>query len=279
MARSEFDLTDVTMAHVSLGSVPAEAHTAALELAHSLRDVGVSTVDVGTLNDPAQFNLAHSLALTARGISIMAHSTMNRVEITHVFEALKACGRPRLGLRIPTAPEVVRGIRRITYTELIQLAESYIVSSARLGLEVDAVIEQAATTEPVFIARLARIAVDAGALGITLVESGGLTQEAFASLTRQVVRAVPGTRVGVRCANYGGMGASLAYAALEQGAAEVGTVVTEWSDHLPCPSLERLAALGLLQGSSLQMARLASMAQGLLLPAARARTEAAASDM
>lgn len=236
---------DTTIAHATRNAPSEEAVlTQTLGLARRLQAAGVQTLEVGSVANAVQFDLAHSLGHHLPELTIMLTATLDRRQITDAAEALKTCRTPRVGLMIPTALEAVHESRWRSYSALTNVVEDQVQYCSRLGLLPDLMLVDAATTDPVFLARIASRAAAAGARAVTLLEPGALTADAFASLVRRIVRAVPELPVGVRCGNRMGMAADMAVLALEQGALEVGTVVAEQQSSVLAVPVQDLAARG-----------------------------------
>lgn len=244
MAGQRFSLVDVTFAAVP-GVGCGERLTQGHRLAEALYHAGVETVEVGNIIEPDRFELAHSLGYRVRNLSVLAQVPMRRPELIRAREALKTGAHPRIHLIVPTAQEALPAMELESYTELLARVESYIALGNRLGLTVDLLLEDAATTDPIFLGRLARWAVERGAAGVTLVEPGQMTCDLFTGLARRVARAISGKRVGVRCHDVRGDAVETSLQAIEAGATEVSVTGMAWTPSLPGPGLDQLSTRGL----------------------------------
>lgn len=244
MVEQRFSLVDVTFTAVP--GVGGEEHLAqGHRVAEALYRAGVQTVDVGSVIEPDRFELAHRLGYLVPDLAVLARVPMKRPELIRAREALKTNAHPRIHLIVPTAEEALPTMELESYTELLARVESYIALGNRLGLSVDLLLKDAVTTDPIFLGRMARWAVERGAAGITLVEPGEMTCDLFTNLVRRVARAVSGKRVGVRCHDVRGDAVETSVQALEAGATEVSVTAMAWTAALPGPGLDQLSSRGL----------------------------------
>lgn len=247
MTERHISIVDTTLAELSLQAHESPPVEILVSYATALCDLGIGAIDVGFVTETPRFALVHKLAAAVPKMPIIAHSTLNRAEITCAAEAVKPCRQPRLILDLVSNPDLAVQGRVQSYTDWLMLVESYIQFGSRLGLAVDIAVHDASVVDPAFLARFVEMAASVGAKGITLIFSGDESTEQFCTKVKRVVRTVPTVPVGVRCSNSADTGATVALAAVEQGATEVGAVVTPWRLKLPVPSLHALTMVGLVR--------------------------------
>lgn len=248
MAASELRIVDVTLAHLPWEK-REDRFERAVEITQLLQGLGVSCIETGSITEPWRFDLTYRLGQAVKDLGIMPYCPLDRRMVTCAAEALKTCSQPRLGLILPTSRESTLGSRWHSYSALLAVAEDMIVYATRLGLPVNVVLSEASATDPLFVARTARLAVEAGAACVTVVDPGRQTAGEFSSLIRRVVNTVPGVPVGVRCGNKMGAATAFTAEAVALGVREIGVVAGEWGADLVCPSLPALVSANIVDAA------------------------------
>ena len=200
------------------------------EIAEQLERLGVDVIEAGfPASSPGDFEGVREVARTVTGPTVAALARTRKEDIDAAVEAVAGAGRSRLHVFIATSAlhmERKLGLEPAEVLEQVRWSVAY--AAGRAG-EVQFSAEDATRSDPVFLARVCRTAIAAGATTVNLPDTVGYSLPAeHGEFLRQVRLRCPelaGVTVSVHCHDDLGLAVANTLAGVEAGATQVECTV------------------------------------------------------
>jgi 2-isopropylmalate synthase len=197
-----------------------------LQVAIALRDLGVDIIELGfPAASPGDFEAVSTVAGQIDGPTLCALARANREDIGRAYEALRPASRRRLHVFLATSPLHREFKLKMSREEVVRRAAEAIHHARERFDDVQFSAEDAARTEPEFLAEVMERAIEAGATTLNIPDTVGYTiPQQFSSLIgylRQHVRGIERVVLSVHCHNDLGLAVANSLAAVTQGARQV----------------------------------------------------------
>ncbi len=216
-----------------------------VEIARELERLGVDVVEAGFPGaSPGDFDGVRAVAATLERPVVAAFARTRQVDLEAAAEALAGARRSRMHVCIGTSPVHMESKLGLEPEEVLEQARDAVAFAASRVDEVEFTCEDASRSEPVFLARVCRAAIEAGATVINLPDTVGYTLPGpYASLLAQVRRRCPELRrvtLSVHCHDDLGLAVANSLAGIEAGAGQVECTVNGIGERAGNASLEEI---------------------------------------
>jgi 2-isopropylmalate synthase len=197
-----------------------------LQVALALRDLGVDVIELGfPVASQGDFEAVATVAERVEGPTLCALARANREDIDRTWEALRAAKRRRLHVFLATSPLHREFKLKMNQEEVVRRAVESVRYARERFEEVQFSAEDAARTEPEFLAEVAERVIEAGATTINIPDTVGYTVPSqFSSLIaylRRHVRGIERVVLSVHCHNDLGLAVANSLSAVAEGARQV----------------------------------------------------------
>jgi 2-isopropylmalate synthase len=197
-----------------------------LEVARALRDLGVDVIEAGfPIASPGDFEAVQAVARTVHGPIICGLARCNADDIDRAWEALRDAPRPRIHVFLATSSIHREFKLRMAKEEIVRRAVEGVKRARDYLEDVEFSPEDAARTEPDFLAEVVERAVEAGATTLNIPDTVGYAVPSqYAAAIRhlkQHVRGIDKVVLSVHCHNDLGLAVANSLAALQEGARQV----------------------------------------------------------
>jgi len=215
------------------------------EIAEQLERLGVDVVEAGFPGaSPGDFEGVREVAL-ALGTPTVAALARTRVEdIDAAGEALAGARRSRIHVFIATSPVHMERKLGLEPAEVVRQARSAVEHARTLADEVEFSCEDATRSDPAFVARVCRVAVEAGATVVNLPDTVGYAlPHQYAGFLAEVRRRCPelrGVTLSAHCHDDLGLAVANSLAAVLVGATQVECTVNGIGERAGNASLEEI---------------------------------------
>ena len=215
------------------------------EIAEQLERLGVDVIEAGfPASSPGDFEGVREVARTVTGPTVAALARTRKEDIDAAVEAVAGAGRSRLHVFIATSAlhmERKLGLEPAEVLEQVRWSVAY--AAGRAG-EVQFSAEDATRSDPVFLARVCRTAIAAGATTVNLPDTVGYSLPAeHGEFLRQVRLRCPelaGVTVSVHCHDDLGLAVANTLAGVEAGATQVECTVNGIGERAGNAALEEI---------------------------------------
>lgn len=216
-----------------------------VEIARELERLGVDVVEAGFPGaSPGDFDGVRAVAATLERPVVAAFARTRQVDLEAAAEALAGARRSRMHVCIGTSPVHMESKLGLEPEEVLEQARDAVAFAASRVDEVEFTCEDASRSDPVFLARVCRAAIKAGATVINLPDTVGYTLPGpYASLLAQVRRRCPELRrvtLSVHCHDDLGLAVANSLAGVEAGAGQVECTVNGIGERAGNASLEEI---------------------------------------
>ena len=217
-----------------------------LILARSLEEMGVDIIECGfPVSSTEEADLVRRIAgeLSRARVSALARALPQDVDIA--LSALSASRKPHLHVIMPSSPQSLENVVRMTEAEAVKAVHASVVRGKKAGARVQFSMGEAPQARPELRAEMCRAAVEAGADVINLADTGGiLSPEDAASLIKEVLALLPprgAPLVGIHCHNDLGLASANTLAAIRAGASHVEVTLGGFGERAGNAALEEVA--------------------------------------
>ena len=214
-----------------------------LKVAAALQALRVDVMEAGfPAASPGDFESVKAIAQQARGVSVCALARAQREDISKAWDALREAEKPRIHVFLATSPIHREFKLRMTREQVIANAVAGVRLAREHCADVEFSPEDAARTEPDFLAEVVARVVEAGATTVNIPDTVGYAMpRQFGELIALVKRTV-GSRatVSVHCHDDLGLATANSLAAVEAGARQVECTVNGIGERAGNCSLEEV---------------------------------------
>ncbi|MGZ3447733.1 MAG: 2-isopropylmalate synthase, partial [Myxococcaceae bacterium] len=201
-----------------------------LQVARALSQLGVDVIEAGfPVASPGDFEAVQTIARTIEGPTVAALARANRGDIDRAVDALAPASRRRVHVFLATSPIHRQHKLKMSREDVLRLAASSVEYARSRCEDVEFSAEDAARTEPEYLAEVVERVIEAGATTINIPDTVGYAVPAqFAELIsflRRTVRGVERVVLSVHCHDDLGLAVANSLAALQAGARQVECTV------------------------------------------------------
>ncbi|MBO8141686.1 MAG: 2-isopropylmalate synthase [Firmicutes bacterium] len=216
-----------------------------LEIARQLERLGVDVIEAGfPVASPGDLQAVQAIAKEVRGPIIAALARANRVDIERAAEAVRYAARPRIHTFIATSDIHMRYKLRKSPDEVVEMAVAAVRYAKQFVEDVEFSAEDATRSDPDFLCRIFRAAIEAGATTINIPDTVGYTTPPeYARLIRYIKENAPvpdGVVISVHCHDDLGMAVANSLAAIEAGADQVEGCINGIGERAGNASIEEI---------------------------------------
>lgn len=216
-----------------------------LTVAHTLAELGVDVLEAGfPIASPGDFEAVNEIARQVRGPAIAGLARCNTPDIDRAWEALAPAEKARLHVFLATSPIHREFKLRMSKEAVVQRAIAGVAHARALCNDVEFSAEDAARTEPDFLAEVITAAIDAGATTVNIPDTVGYAMpNQFAALISYLIEHTPNhhkARFSVHCHNDLGMAVANSLAAVQVGARQVECTINGIGERAGNCSLEEI---------------------------------------
>jgi 2-isopropylmalate synthase len=216
-----------------------------LQVARTLSQLGVDVLEAGfPVASPGDFDAVQAIARQVDGPVICALARASRTDIDAAVKALAAAPRKRVHVFLATSPIHREHKLKMSREEVVRLSSTSIAYARERCQDVEFSPEDAARTEPDFLAEVVERAIESGAGTINIPDTVGYAVPAqFAELIgflRKKVRGIERVVLSVHCHDDLGLAVANSLAALQAGARQVECTVNGIGERAGNCSLEEV---------------------------------------
>jgi 2-isopropylmalate synthase len=216
-----------------------------LEVAQALVDLGVDVIEAGfPIASPGDFEAVREVARTVRGSTICGLARCNDKDIDRAWEALQDAPDARIHVFLATSAIHREFKLRMDMDEIIHRAVDGVKRAEGYCENIEFSPEDAARTEPDFLCRVVKAAIDAGATTVNIPDTVGYATPAhFAGVIKNLVNRVPNIDravISVHCHNDLGLAVANSLTAVENGAGQIECTINGIGERAGNCSLEEV---------------------------------------
>jgi len=216
-----------------------------IRVARALQDLNVDVIEAGfPAASPGDFEAVAAVAREVDGPTVCALARAEKRDIDQVEAALRGARRRRCHVFLATSPLHREHKLHLSREEVARRAEQGVAYARQFFDDVEYSAEDAARTEPDFLAEVVERAVAAGATTINIPDTVGYAlPNQFGALIahlRKTVRGIERVTLSVHCHNDLGLAVANTLAALEAGARQVECTVNGIGERAGNCSLEEV---------------------------------------
>jgi 2-isopropylmalate synthase len=200
------------------------------EIAEQLERLGVDVVEAGFPGaSPGDFEGVRAVAAAVSAPTVAAFARTRREDIESAGHALAAARRSRIHLVLATSALHMEKKLRLEPQDVLRQARWAVEYAVERADEVEFSCEDATRSDPEFVARVCRVAIDAGVTVINLPDTVGYAlPEQYAAFIADIRRRCPELRtvtLSVHCHDDLGLSVANSLAGIHAGAGQVeGTI-------------------------------------------------------
>jgi len=201
-----------------------------LRVARALADMGVDVIEAGfPAASEGDFESVRAIAREVRGPAICGLARCGEYDIERAWDALRHAERSRIHVFIATSPIHRKYKLKLTCEEVLRRAVFGVRMARELCADVEFSAEDAARTEPSFLAEVLSAVIEAGAGTVNVPDTVGYALPGeFADRIRYLRKHTQGIDqavISVHCHDDLGMAVANSLAAVEAGARQVECTV------------------------------------------------------
>ncbi|MEZ6317826.1 MAG: 2-isopropylmalate synthase [Phycisphaerales bacterium] len=216
-----------------------------LRVADALAKLGVDVIEAGfPIASPGDFESVREIARTIEGPTICGLARCQDADIDRAWEAVRDAARPRIHVFLATSAihrEHKLGMAR---EEIVRRAVEGVRRARAVCADVEFSPEDAARTEPDFLAEVVEAVIEAGATTVNIPDTVGYTTptefEALFRHLRATVRGIDAITLSVHCHDDLGMAVANSLAAVRAGARQVECTINGIGERAGNAALEEV---------------------------------------
>ncbi len=219
-------ITDMTLSQCASGADTTLSFKEKLEIAKCLDKMRVDVIETAqmeNLKTDALFMRTISTTLVNCAISIPVGYTEEGVD--NAWAAVSKAKKPRLRVAVPLSPVQMEYMCHKKPDAVIDMIEKLVKKCRGYCDNVDFTAEDATRSEPDFLIKAVRTAIEAGATTVTVSDSAGtMLPDEFGSFITDLAEKVPelkNVNIAAQCRNELNMSAACAVTAVKAGACEI----------------------------------------------------------
>jgi 2-isopropylmalate synthase len=215
------------------------------EIAEQLERLGVDVIEAGFAGaSPGDFEGVRSVAQAIDRPTVASLARTVQEDLDAAAEALAGAGRSRIHIFLATSALHMEKKLGLDPNEVVEKARWSVEYAASVVDEVEFSCDDATRSDPAFVARVCRVAIEAGATIINLPDTVGFALPAeYAAFLEDVGRRCPeirGVTLSVHCHNDLGLAVANSLAGIQAGAEQVECTVNGIGERAGNASLEEI---------------------------------------
>ncbi len=216
-----------------------------IEVARQLELLKVDVIEAGfAISSPGDFNSVKTIAQTVKDCTVASLARAVQKDIDAAYEAVRCATSPRLHVFIATSPVHMQYKLKMTPEQVLERTAESIAYAKSLCPDVEFSAEDAMRSEPEFLVRVFKAAIDAGANVINVPDTVGYTTpEEMSAMIKYLIKNVPGiekAEISVHCHNDLGMAVANSLAGIIAGASQVECAVNGLGERAGNAALEEV---------------------------------------
>ncbi len=216
-----------------------------LRVAAALRELKVDIIEAGfPAASPGDFESVQTIARTIEGSTICGLARCNSKDINRAWDALKDAQSPRLHVFVATSQIHREHKLQMAKEEIIRVAVDSVTLARSLCEDVEFSPEDAARTEPEYLAEVVQAVIEAGATTVNIPDTVGYTVPGeFFELFRYLMANVAGierVRLSAHCHDDLGLAVANSLAAVQAGARQIECTINGIGERAGNCSLEEV---------------------------------------
>jgi 2-isopropylmalate synthase len=197
-----------------------------LQVAKALKELGVDIIEAGfPIASPGDFESVETIAREVQGPIIAGLARCTPTDIDRAGQALRDCPRPRIHVFLATSAIHREFKLKMAKEEIVRRAVEGVKRARDLCEDVEFSPEDAARTEPEFVAEVVERVIEAGASTVNIPDTVGYAVPSqYANLIRylkQNVSNIDRAVISVHCHDDLGMAVANSLAAVLEGARQI----------------------------------------------------------
>jgi 2-isopropylmalate synthase len=226
------------------------------EAGEQLERLGVDVVEAGfAAASPGDFEGVRAVAGAVQHITVASLCRTSAADIDAAAEALTEAPRSRAHIFLATSALHMEKKLRLRPDEVVAQARAAVTRACASVDEVEFSCEDATRSDPEFVAKVCRVAVEAGATTINLPDTVGYALPAeYASFIRRVRERCPeldGVVVSAHCHDDLGLAVANSLAAIEAGVQQVECTINGIGERAGNAALEEIVMTLRVRGDAL----------------------------
>ena len=245
MSRRKIHIFDTTLRDGEQSpGIALQPHEKA-EIAAQLERLGVDVIEAGFAGaSPGDFEGVRAVAAAVSGPTVASLARTRQEDLDAAAEALAGAKRSRIHVFLATSPIHMEKKLGLEPQEVVSLAAWSVAYAASRADEVEFSCEDATRSDPEFVARVCRVAIEAGATTINLPDTVGYAMPTdYAAFLADVRRRCPeirGVTLSIHCHNDLGLAVANSLAGIQVGAGQVECTVNGIGERAGNASLEEI---------------------------------------
>ena len=201
-----------------------------IELALALEKLGVDIMEAGfAIASPGDFESVSAISGIIKDSSVASLARATRKDIDVAYDAVKSAVAPRIHTFLATSPTHMEYKLRMTPSQVLETIGDMVAYAKSKLSDVEFSAEDATRSDPAFLAKAVKAAVDAGATTINIPDTVGYSVPAEMTELLEFLYAnvdnLDKVTLSVHCHNDLGMGVANTLAAIQAGATQIETTV------------------------------------------------------
>lgn len=197
-----------------------------IQVAHQLELLKVDIIEAGfAISSPGDFNSVKKIAETIKDCTVASLARAVPKDIDAAYEAVKKAVSPRIHVFIATSPIHMQYKLKMTPEQVLQMTAQSVAYAKKYCSDIEFSAEDAMRSEPEFLARVVKTAIDAGATVINIPDTVGYTttDEIYERIKylKDNVPGIDNIDLSVHCHNDLGMAVANSLAGVKAGASQV----------------------------------------------------------
>jgi 2-isopropylmalate synthase len=219
-----------------------------VEVAGQLARLSVDAIEVGfPALGAGEFEAVQAVARRVQGPVVKALARALVSDVETAWSAVRDAEHPRVTIYIPTSDVQIRHRLGTSREDVIERTMNAICHARSLTEEIEFSPMDATRTEPMFLAEVVTVAIEAGAAIVSVPDTmGATTPDEFRALLeglRQMAPRIGEVTLGVHCHNGRGLAVENSLAGVMAGARSVEGTINGIGDRTGNASLEELVTL------------------------------------
>ncbi|MFO8064051.1 MAG: 2-isopropylmalate synthase [Spirochaetia bacterium] len=225
-----------------------------LDVARGLARLGVDVIEAGfPASSPDDLEAVRRIAKTVgteprttypTPPAICGLARTNTSDIDKAWEAIKDAARPRIHTFIATSPIHMQHKLQLEPDEVLERATAMVSYAKTLTDDVEFSPEDAGRSDPEFLYRIIKAAIEAGATTVNIPDTVGYTTPSeFGGLIRDIIKHTPGAEdvvISVHCHNDLGLATANTLAGVQNGARQIEVTMNGIGERAGNTSLEEV---------------------------------------
>lgn len=221
-----------------------------LQMAHALEDLGVDILEAGfAIASEGDFEAIRTIAKEVRGSRIASLSRARKEDIEAAARSIEPAARGRIHTFLACSDLHLEYKLKITREQALEKVDECVRLARSYADDVEFSPEDATRSDPDFLVKMVRIAVEAGATVINMPDTVGYTTpEEYGAMFRRVREQIPqiderGIILSSHCHDDLGMAVANSLAAVAAGARQVECTINGIGERAGNAALEEIAAV------------------------------------